>query len=79
MHVRINCIPGMMIGFGMQYTGSGVYYGEYKKGRRSGAGIVQGANGDRIEGTFVSETRQVGTLILVPGWANVVLPGGLMW
>lgn len=43
----------------MQYTGSGVYYGEYKKGRRSGAGILQGANGDRIEGTFVSETRQV--------------------
>ena len=43
----------------MQYTGSGVYYGEYKKGRRSGAGILQGANGDRIEGTFVSKTRQV--------------------
>lgn len=68
----------------MQYTGSGVYYGEYKKGRRSGAGILQGSNGDRIEGTFVSETRQVGTIILVPGglmWyyrggANVVLPGG---
>ncbi|CAN0548247.1 unnamed protein product [Laminaria digitata] len=47
----------------MQYTGSGVYYGEYKKGRRSGAGILQGANGDRIEGTFVSETRQVGVRI----------------
>eukprot|EP00904_Undaria_pinnatifida_P007369 jgi/Undpi1/3762/HiC_scaffold_16.g07131.m1 len=47
------------LGFGMQYTGSGVYYGEYKKGRRSGAGILQGANGDRIEGTFVSKTRQV--------------------
>lgn len=45
----------------MELTNADVYYGEYKKGERNGVGALQCANGDRIEGSFVSETRQVHT------------------
>lgn len=52
----------------MEFTNADVYYGEYKKGKRNGVGALQCANGDRIEGNFVSETRQVHT----GGWGGVV-------
>ncbi|CBN76999.1 MORN domain repeat containing protein [Ectocarpus siliculosus] len=48
---------GLKSGFGMEFTNADVYYGEYKKGKRNGVGALQCANGDRIEGNFVSETR----------------------
>ncbi|CAM9720967.1 unnamed protein product [Ectocarpus sp. 6 AP-2014] len=52
---------GLKSGFGMEFTNADVYYGEYKKGKRNGVGALQCANGDRIEGNFVSETRQAGS------------------
>lgn len=41
----------------MELTNADVYYGEYKQDKRNGVGSLHCANGDRVEGSFVSETR----------------------
>lgn len=41
----------------MEFTDAGVHYGEYKDDRKCGKGALHSANGDHIEGHFVSETR----------------------
>lgn len=43
----------------MEFTNADVYYGEYKQDKRNGVGALHFANGDHIEGSFVSETRYV--------------------
>ena len=43
----------------MEFTNADVYYGEYKQDKRNGVGSLHRANGDNIEGNFVSETRCV--------------------
>ncbi|CAM9669143.1 unnamed protein product [Scytosiphon promiscuus] len=52
-------VEGFKSGFGMEFTNADVYYGEYKKGKRNGVGALHCANGDHIEGSFISETRRV--------------------
>ncbi|CAM9884564.1 unnamed protein product [Pylaiella littoralis] len=52
-------VEGLKSGFGIEFTDADVYYGEYVKDKIKGVGALQCANGDLIEGSFVSETRQV--------------------
>lgn len=41
----------------MEFTNADVYYGEYKQDKRNGVGFLHCANGDRVKGSFVTETR----------------------
>eukprot|EP00903_Cladosiphon_okamuranus_P013542 g12614.t1 len=50
-------VEGLKSGFGIELTNADVYYGEFKRDKRNGVGSLHCANGDRIEGSFVSETR----------------------
>eukprot|EP00752_Nemacystus_decipiens_P009142 g8165.t1 len=50
-------VEGLKSGFGVEFTDADVYYGEYKQDKRNGVGSLHCANGDSIEGHFVSETR----------------------
>ncbi|CAN0074684.1 unnamed protein product [Ascophyllum nodosum] len=49
---------GQRSGFGIETTVAGIYMGENRGNRKNGAGVLHCANGDHIEGNFVSETRQ---------------------